>query len=171
MLINSYWNIDSILQGVSQKECKLETELDFLSELYPSQVGSQFKRNEMTKLPLSLSFTFTQNNLVSIQVPPSLCNDYYHILKADPTVPNFQKNRYFYDEYLILKNKIGLDEEKMKNWDECIINTNYKRYLHYYNNSFMVQNINTNLDRKTSKNEQLFFNKMVHINNNNKYYQ
>ena len=58
-----------------------------------------------------------------------------------------------------------------KKWDQCLINTNFNRYLYYYNNSFNIQNINNTVEKKTSKKEQIFFNKMVHINNNNKYFQ
>ena len=37
MLENSYWNIDSILLGMSKKECKLNYDLDFLKELFPGK--------------------------------------------------------------------------------------------------------------------------------------
>ena len=66
-----------------------------------------------------------------------------------------------------MKDNINID----KKWDQCLINTNFNRYLYYYNNSFNIKNINNIVEKKTSKNEQAFFNKMVHINNNNKYFQ
>ena len=171
MLENSYWNIDSILLGMTKKECKLNYDLDFLKELFPGQENNnQFKKNEIIKLPLTLSLTLANapddKNYVTMQTPNNLSDDYYHMLKADPIVPNFNKNKYFYDEYLILKNNLNIDEK----WDQCLINTNFNRYLYYYNNSFNIQNINNTVEKKTSKNEQIFFNKMVHINNNNKYF-
>ena len=172
MIENSYWNIDSILLGMTKKECKLNYDLDFLKELFPGQENStQFKKNEMVKLPLTLAITLynapDQNKYVSIQTPSTLTDEYYFLLKADPVVPNFNKNKYIYDEYLLLKDNINID----KKWDQCLINTNFKRYLYYYNNSFNIKNINNIVEKKTSKNEQAFFNKMVHINNNNKYFQ
>ena len=171
MLENTYWNIDSILLGMSKKECKLNYDLDFLKELFPGQENNnQFKKNEIIKLPLTLSLTLSNsddNNYVTLQTPATFSDDYYFLLKADPIVPNFNKNKYFYDEYLLLKNNINVDEK----WDQCLINTNFNRYLYYYNNSFNIKNINNNVEKKTSKKEQIFFNKMVHINNNNKYFQ
>ena len=172
MIENSYWNIDSILLGMTKKECKLNYDLDFLKELFPGQESStQFKKNEMVKLPLTLAITLynapDQNKYVSIQTPSTLSDEYYYLLKADPVVPNFNKNKYIYDEYLLLKDNINID----KKWDQCLINTNFNRYLYYYNNSFNIKNINNIVEKKTSKNEQAFFNKMVHINNNNKYFQ
>jgi hypothetical protein len=172
MIENSYWNIDSILLGMTKKECKLNYDLDFLKELFPGQENStQFKKNEMVKLPLTLAITLynapDQNKYVSIQTPSTLTDEYYFLLKADPVVPNFNNNKYIYDEYLLLKDNINID----KKWDQCLINTNFKRYLYYYNNSFNIKNINNIVEKKTSKNEQAFFNKMVHINNNNKYFQ
>ena len=172
MIENSYWNIDSILLGMTKKECKLNYDLDFLKELFPGQENStQFKKNEMVKLPLTLAITLynapDQNKYVSIQTPSTLTDEYYFLLKADPVVPNFNNNKYIYDEYLLLKDNINID----KKWDQCLINTNFNRYLYYYNNSFNIKNINNIVEKKTSKNEQAFFNKMVHINNNNKYFQ
>ena len=171
MIENSYWSIDSILLGMTKKECKLNYDLDFLKELFPGQENNnQFKKNEIIKLPLTLSLTLAnapdEKNYVSIQTPNSFSDEYYFLLKADPIVPNFNKNKYFYDEYLILKNHLNIDEK----WNQCLINTNFNRYLYYYNNSFNIQNINDTVEKKTSKKEQIFFNKMVHINNNNKYF-
>ena len=171
MLENSYWNIDSILLGMTKKECKLNYDLDFLKELFPGQENNnQFKKNETIKLPLTLSLTLANapddKNYVTMQTPNNLSDDYYYMLKADPIVPNFNKNKYFYDEYLILKNNLNINEK----WDQCLINTNFNRYLYYYNNSFNIKNINNTVEKKTSKKEQIFFNKMVHINNNNKYF-
>ena len=55
MIENSYWNIDSILLGMTKKECKLNYDLDFLKDLFPGQENNtQFKKNEMIKLPLTL---------------------------------------------------------------------------------------------------------------------
>ena len=172
MLENSYWNIDSILLGMTKKECKLNYDLDFLKELFPGQENNnQFKKNESIKLPLTLSLTLANapddKNYVTMQTPNNLSDDHYYLLKADPIVPNFNKNKYFYDEYLILKNNLNINEK----WDQCLINTNFNRYLYYYNNSFNIKNINNTVEKKTSKKEQIFFNKMVHINNNNKYFQ
>ena len=172
MLENTYWSIDSILLGMTKKECKLNYDLDFLKELFPGQENdNQFKKNEIIKLPLTLSLTLAnapdEKNYVTMQTPNTLSDDYYFLLKADPIVPNFNKNKYFYDEYLLLKNNLNVDEK----WDQCLINTNFNRYLYYYNNSFNIKNINNTVEKKTSKKEQLFFNKMVHINNNNKYFQ
>ena len=173
MLENSYWNIDSILLGMSQKDCKLNTDLDFLKELYPGQDNNnQFKQNEIVKLPLTLSLSLAnnpedKNSYISIQTPTTFTDDYYFLLKADPIVPNFRKNKYIYDEFLLLRNTLNMNEK----WNQCLINTNFNRYLYYYNNSFNIKNINNNVEKKTSKNEQIFFNEMVHINNNNKYFQ
>jgi len=172
MLENSYWNIDSILLGMTKKECKLNYDLDFLKDLFPGQENdNQFKKNEIIKLPLTLSLTLAnapdEKNYVSIQTPNTLTDDYYFLLKADPIVPNFNKNKYFYDEYLLLKNHLNIDDK----WNQCLINTNFNRYLYYFNNSFNIQSINNTVEKKTSKKEQIFFNKMVHINNNNKYFQ
>ena len=173
MLENSYWNIDSILLGMTKKECKLNYDLDFLKDLFPGgqENINQFKKNEVIKMPLTLSLTLAnapdEKNYVTIQTPQTLSDDYYYMLKADPTVPNFNKNKYFYDEYLLLRNYLNIDDK----WNQCLINTNFNRYLYYYNNSFNIQSINNTVEKKTSKKEQVFFNKMVHINNNNKYFQ
>ena len=172
MLENSYWDIDSILLGMTPKECKLNYDLDFLKELYPGQDNdNQFKKNEIVKLPLTLSMTLANppddKNYISIQPQQTLSEDYYYLLKADPIVPNLNKNKYFYEDFLIMKNQLKLEEK----WTKCLINTNYARYLHFFNNSFNIKSINNTVEKKTSKNEQIFFNRMVHINNNNKYFQ
>ena len=172
MLDNSYWSIDSILLGMSKKECKLNYDLDFLKDLYPGQDNeNQFKKNEIIKLPLTLSMTLANppddKSYISIQPQYTLSEDYYYLLKADPIVPNLNKNKYFYEDFLIMKNQLSLDEK----WTQCLINTNFSRYLYFYNNSFNIKSINNTVEKKTSKNEQIFFNEMVHINNNNKYFQ
>ena len=172
MLENSYWSIDSILLGMTKRECKLNNDLFFLKELFPGQENeNQFKQNEVVKLPLTLSLTLANalddKKYISIQTPTTLTDDYYYLLKAEPTVPSFSKNKYFYDEFLLLRNQLNVDEK----WNQCLINTNFKRYLYYYNNSFDIKNINSVVEKKASKTEQVFFNKMVHINNNIKYFQ
>ena len=173
MLENSYWNIDSILHGMTKKECKLNYDLDFLKDLFPGQENNnQFNKNEIIKLPLTLALTLSNppddKKYITMQTPNTLSDEYYALLIADPIVPNFNKNKYYYDEYLLLKNNLSIDEKK---WNNCIINTNFNRYLYYYNNSFNIKSINNTVEKKTSKKEQIFFNNMVNINNNNKYFQ
>ncbi len=172
MLENSYWDIDSILLGMTPKECKLNENLEFLKDLYPGQDNeNQFKKDEITKLPLTLSMTLANppdgKSYISIQPQYTLSEDYYYLLKADPIVPNLNKNKYFYEDFLIMKNQLNLDEK----WTKCLINTNLSRYLYFYNNSFNIKSINNTVEKKTSKNEQNFYNDMVYINNNNKYFQ
>ena len=140
MLENSYWNIDSILLGMTKKECKLNYDLDFLKELFPGQENNnQFKKNEIIKLPLTLSLTLANapddKNYVTMQTPNNLSDDYYYMLKADPIVPNFNKNKYFYDEYLLLKNHLNIDDK----WNQCLINTNCNRYLYCYISLYLKQ--------------------------------
>ena len=157
---------------IGKDNVKLNENLEFLKDLYPGQDNeNQFKKDEITKLPLTLSMTLSNppdgKSYISIQPQYTLSEDYYYLLKADPIVPNLNKNKYFYEDFLIMKNQLNLDEK----WTKCLINTNFSRYLYFYNNSFNIKSINNTVEKKTSKNEQIFFNRMVHINNNNKYFQ
>ena len=62
MLENSYWNIDSILHGMTKKECKLNYDLDCLKDLFPGQENNnQFKKNEIVKLPMTLSLSLSSS--------------------------------------------------------------------------------------------------------------
>ena len=83
MLENSYWDIDSILLGMTPKECKLNENLEFLKDLYPGQDNeNQFKKDEITKLPLTLSMTLSNppdgKSYISIQPQYTLSEDYYY---------------------------------------------------------------------------------------------
>ena len=170
MLENSYWNIDSILLGLQNVDCKLNHKLSFLNDLYPGQENSdQFNTNEIVKLPLTLAITMSDSDMVKFQTPKILTKDFYDSLKADSTVPSLDDNKYFYDEYLMMKNIIN--DEKKKNWDKCIIDANYKRYLNFFNSSFNTHNMKNAITKKTAKKERIFLNQMININNNNQYYQ
>lgn len=175
MLRNSYWDISDILMTQEEVDCKLLKPCEFLPEILNTQEtenSTQFNENEIVKLPLSICIPLSYIGALTLETPKVFSEQYYNLLQASPLVPNFSgNNQFFYEKYILLKTYLDLDESNINNWNNCIINTIFQRFLHYYNNSRSVKEINTEVERKTSFTEQTFFTKMARLNNNIKFFQ
>ena len=149
MQSNSYWDIDDALMSQELIKCKCNTDdCNFLSILkIDKDDDTQFLEGEEIQLPISLASILGENSYIDIMKPKFLSDEYYKMLNSDPEIPDFSKdNRYFYEKCILLTPYI-IDYDDMK-WLKCLLT-----------------------EKKLSIRELKFFNKMVLVDKNNRYYK
>ena len=178
MLPNTYWNLDEILMSTEKINCKLLRNLPALDLLTPqNSIGhTSYKADEVVPLPLTIAVAYSLKEIILVEKPAYLQEQYYNILQADPTISDLSgKNRYFYEKCNLIMPLLPkiTEEEKNENdkWIKCLVRTVFLRFLYYYKNSQNVQIINTTIQRKSSNTEIKFFEKMVKLNNNIKFFK
>lgn len=173
MLDNNYWNIDDILMSEEIVLVKLNMNCPFLSLLntnQTSEVLSSLSEGESLQLPISLACPLAQLGAIDIENPSYLSDQYYNILKADPTISNLSgTNKYFYDKCNLLLPYVDAGSDNK--WNKILIKTIFERFLNYFKNSQNVQMINTNIHKHCSNKESKFFLGMVKYNNNKKFFK
>ena len=178
MLPNTYWNLDEILMSTEKINCKLLRNLPALDLLTPqNSIGhTSYKEDEVVPLPLTIAVAYSLKEIILVEKPAYLQEQYYNILQADPTISDLSgKNRYFYEKCNLIMPLLPkiTEEEKNENdkWIKCLVRTVFLRFLYYYKKSQNVQIINTTIQRKSSNTEIKFFEKMVKLNNNIKFFK
>ena len=169
---NSYWDIDDALMSQELIKCKCNTDdCNFLSILkIDKDDDTQFLEGEEIQLPISLASILGENSYIDIMKPKFLSDEYYKILNSDPEIPDFSKdNKYFYEKCILLTPYI-IDYDDMK-WFKCLSRTSYIRFYHFFINSHNVKLLNSITEKKLSIRELKFFNKMVLVDKNNRYYK
>jgi len=172
MQSNSYWDIDDALMSQELIKCKCNTDdCNFLSILkIDKDDDTQFLEGEEIQLPISLASILGENSFIDIMKPKFLSDEYYKMLNSDPEIPDFSKeNKYFYEKSILLTPYI-IDYDDMK-WLKCLSRTSYIRFYHFFINSHNVKLLNSITEKKLSVRELKFFNKMVLIDKNNRYYK
>lgn len=172
MQSNSYWDIDDALMSQELIKCKCNTDdCNFLSILkIDKDDDTQFLEGEEIQLPISLASILGENSYIDIMKPKFLSDEYYKMLNSDPEIPDFSKeNKYFYEKSILLTPYI-IDYDDMK-WLKCLSRTSYIRFYHFFINSHNVKLLNSITEKKLSVRELKFFNKMVLIDKNNRYYK
>ena len=169
---NSYWEIDDALMSQELIKCKCNTDnCNFLSILkIDKDDDNQFLEGEEIQLPISLASILGENSFIDIMKPKFLSDEYYKMLNSDPEIPDFSKeNKYFYEKSILLTPYI-IDYDDMK-WLKCLSKTSYQRFLHYFIHSQNVKSINSLSEKNSSVKELQFFNKMVLVDKNNRFYK
>ena len=169
---NSYWEIDDALMSQELIKCKCNTDnCNFLSILkIDKDDDTQFLEGEEINIPISLACILNQLGAIDFIKPKFLTDEYYHLLQADPTIPDFSKeNKYFYEKCILLTPYI-IDYDDMK-WLKCLSKTSYQRFLYYFIHSQNVKSINSLSEKNSSIKELQFFNKMVLVDKNNRFYK
>ena len=172
MQSNSYWDIDDALMSQELIKCKCNTDdCNFLSILkIDKDDDTQFLEGEEIQLPISLASILGENSFIDIMKPKFLSDEYYKMLNSDPEIPDFSKeNKYFYEKSILLTPYI-IDYDDMK-WLKCLSRTSYIRFYHFFINSHNVKLLNSITEKKLSVRELKFFNKMVLVDKNNRYYK
>ena len=172
MQSNSYWDIDDALMSQELIKCKCNTDdCNFLSILkIDKDDDTQFLEGEEIQLPISLASILGENSYIDIMKPKFLSDEYYKMLNSDPEIPDFSKeNKYFYEKSILLTPYI-IDYDDMK-WLKCLSRTSYIRFYHFFKNSHNVKLLNSITEKKLSIRELKFFNKMVLVDKNNRYYK
>ena len=172
MQSNSYWDIDDALMSQELIKCKCNTDdCNFLSILkIDKDDDTQFLEGEEIQLPISLASILGENSYIDIMKPKFLSDEYYKMLNSDPEIPDFSKeNKYFYEKSILLTPYI-IDYDDMK-WLKCLSRTSYIRFYHFFINSHNVKLLNSITEKKLSIRELKFFNKMVLVDKNNRYYK
>ena len=172
MQSNSYWDIDDALMSQELIKCKCNTDdCNFLSILkIDKDDDTQFLEGEEIQLPISLASILGENSFIDIMKPKFLSDEYYKMLNSDPEIPDFSKeNKYFYEKSILLTPYI-IDYDDMK-WLKCLSKTSYQRFLHYFIHSQNVKSINSLSEKNSSVKELQFFNKMVLVDKNNRFYK
>ena len=63
MLMNSYWDLNDILMSQDPIECKLERNLDYMSEnLLNLDNNSEYLKDDVVKLPISLAYNLLKSD-------------------------------------------------------------------------------------------------------------
>ena len=172
MQSNSYWDIDDALMSQELIKCKCNTDdCNFLSILkIDKDDDTQFLEGEEIQLPISLASILGENSFIDIMKPKFLSDEYYKMLNSDPEIPDFSKeNKYFYEKSILLTPYI-IDYDDMK-WLKCLSRTSYIRFYHFFINSHNVKSLNSITEKKLSIKELKFFNKMVLVDKNNRFYK
>jgi hypothetical protein len=165
---NKFWDVDDLLMSNEIVSCITETDiLSFDFDQKSIICDNIIKEGNKIDVPLWFAILLRINNFVSIKQPKYLSDKFYNQLRADPTVVNFKsKSNYLYD--ICLKLIPFLDEELK--WPKCFAFSMYMRYLYLYQNSTNVMYENQSIIKLSCLREKNFYEKMVKINRNLKFY-
>jgi hypothetical protein len=180
MSSSKYWEAEDLL--MSQEMMSTMTEEDIQGINFQDKVNgvgnfdSQNRNNidtitrEGSKLdvPLWFALILKDNNYISLNQPKYLTDKFYSQLQTDSTIVNFKvKNFYLYDIYLKL---IPFFEEEERKWPKMIAETIHKRFLFLMKNAANVIYENYSLTKIMCFKEKIFYDKMVKVNKNIKFF-
>jgi hypothetical protein len=168
---NKFWDIHDIISSNEKFTCIAEKEIYNVPELDKSLTQTSgtntIKEGSKLELPLWLALPLHTSDNVSIQPPKYFNVKMNNSLHADPTIVNLKaKTNYFYD--ICLKLLPYLDEGKI--WPKCLIITFAKRYFKIIMNSANVQYEDTNIKKNLCLKEKEFYDKMLTINKEIKFF-
>ncbi len=167
----SYWDIDDLLTSQENVQSIADQDIEGIN-LRENTIGEFgdnciLKEGQTFDMPLWLASIIREGGYSIIREPKYLTDKYYYLLQNDPTFVNIKsKNSYFYE--ICMKLIPHLDEEEK--WPKLLIETIHKRFLYFLRNSTNVVYENHTLGKIISIKEKEFYDKMVKINKNVKFY-
>lgn len=175
MTYNKFWDIDDILMtqeviaSIADEDIK---GINFNNK--PNGIGDFSEDANITRegnkieAPIWFALLLRDNNFTTINSPKYLTDKFYNLLQADPTIINFKvKSNYIYD--LFLKLIPYFDEEERK-WTQMLCDSIHKRFVYFMKNSTNIIFENYSLMKVMCQKEKLFYDKMVKINKNIKFF-
>ena len=183
MSSNKYWDAEDILMSNEMISCTAEIDLYGIENLEKNYSINQEKSKEMylsnemneyilfegeqKSLPIWAALLLIKYSFISITPPKFLTEKFFNALLADPTILNLkEKNNYFYDTCIALIPFL----ENEQNWKTCLTLALYKRFLFFQQNSTNVEYENHSINRIASRREIDFYEKIVKINKNIRFY-
>jgi len=171
MNINKYWDADDLLMTNETMTSIIDADIEGLD--LTDKSGNVYNKNKSIKegskldAPLWLTLILRKMNHITIRQPKYLTDKFYNQLQADPTIVNFKaKNPYIYD---IVMHLIPLLDEENK-WAKCYGEVIYSRLLHVLKNSSNIIYENQSLMKLLAWKEKNFYDKVVRINKNIRFY-
>lgn len=172
MSLNKFWDADDLL--MSNEIITSTLDMDIIGLDLTDKSGNIYNKDKEIKegskleAPLWLTLTLRKmNNSITIRQPKYLTDKYYNQLQADPVIVNFKaKNPYLYD--IVMHLIPYLDEENK--WPKCYGEVFYKRFLHLLKNSSNIVYENQSLMKILAWKEKNFYDKIVRINKNIRFY-
>lgn len=170
MSSNKFWDLDDILMSDEIITCIADQDIygvDFISKSNVNMDNVVIEGNSLD-IPVWLIMVLRQMNLITVKSPKYLTDQFYRNLNTDhPEIINFKsKNNYFYD---ICAKLIPILDDEQK-WPKCITHVMYQRYLKILKNSVDVQYEDEEITKKSCMREKNFYDKMVKLNRNMKFY-
>jgi hypothetical protein len=167
---NKFWDVEDLLMSNETVSCianKDITGLTFNDKDTNLDFDSITKEGQKLELPYWMGNKLRKNEFVTIKKPKFLTYKFYYQTVADPTIINFKnKNNFIYDLYLEM---IPYMDEEAK-WSRNIADCFYKRFYYIFLNSIDIEFENHNLIKNLSLKEKKFYDEMLKINRNFKYY-
>jgi len=168
--INKFWDIDDILMSNEQVTCVADKDIYGISlndNNSSLDLDSFTKEGQKLELPLWTANNLRKKGYVTIRNPKFLTDKFFNQMVADPTIINFKnKNNYIFDLYIQL---IPLLDEQQK-WPRNIAISFYKRLFYIYLNSTDIHFENHALIKNLSFREKRFYDELLKVNRNFKYY-
>jgi hypothetical protein len=174
MSSNKFWEADDILMtneivtGIAETDiCGINfhdksTGLGYFTEDNVTREGNKLE------VPLWFAAVLKEQQSAGIKQPKYMTDKYYNLLSADPTFVNIKsKNFYFYEISSKLSSYIDQEEQK---WPKLLAAVIHRRFLYFLRNSSNVIYENHSLAKIISLREKLFYDKMVKINKNVKFF-
>ena len=181
--MSKFWEVDDILMTSEIVPCMAEEDikgLNFHDKLNGVGDFSEDNNINITKegnkleVPLWFALILKETGYVSMIHPKYLTDKFYNLLQTDPTIVNFKvKNVFIYDICMklipVLENKNNNEEEE-RNWPRTLSDTIHKRFLYFLKNASNVVYENYSLMKIVCHREKTFYDKMVKINKNVRFY-
>jgi hypothetical protein len=181
MSSSKYWDAEDLL--MSQEMLSTMTEEDikginfqdkvngvgnFDAENRSNNLDTITREGSKLDVPLWFALILREYNFSSLNQPKYLTEKFYSQLQTDSTIVNFKlKNFYLYDIYLKL---ITFFDEEDKKWPKIIAETINKRFLFLMKNAANVIYENYSLTKIMCFKEKIFYDKMVKVNKNIKFF-
>lgn len=170
MSINKFWDIEDLLMSNETVTCMANKDivgLTFNDKASNLDFDTITKEGQKLEIPYWMGNKLRKNEFVSMKKPKFMTDKFYNQTVADPTIINLKnKNNYIYNLYLEMIPYMD-DEGK---WSKNIADVFYKRLYYIFLNSIDIDFENHNLIKNLSLKEKKFYDEMLRINRNFKYY-
>ena len=167
---NKFWDLDDLLMSNEIVTCMANKDiygLTFNDKASNLDFDSLTKEGQKLEIPYWMGNKLRKNEFVTMKKPKFLTDKFYNQTVADPVIINFKnKNNYIY--YLYLEMIPFMDEEAK--WSKNIAECFFKRFFYIFLNSIDIEFENHNLIKNLSIKEKKFYDEMLRINRNFKYY-
>jgi len=171
MKVNKFWDADDVIMSNEIISATIDTDITGLD--FNDKTGNIYNKQKVIKesakleAPLWLILNLKKTNYVTIRQPKYLTEKYYNLLQADPEIVNFKaKNPFLYD--IVMHLIPHLDDENK--WARCYGEVIYKRLLHLLKNSSNIVYENQSLMKILAWKEKNFYDKIVKINKNIRFF-
>jgi len=167
---NKFWDLEDLLMSNETVTCMANKDiigLTFNDKASNLDFDCLTKEGQKLEIPYWMANKLRKNEFVTMKKPKFLTDKFYNQTVADPTIINFKnKNNFIYNLYLEMIPYMDDEAKWSKNIAECF----FKRFYYIFLNSIDIEFENHNLIKNLSIKEKKFYDEMLKINRNFKYF-